>query len=62
MLYYNHRKGKEKKGKVKKMTVKELIEMLTQFDENMEVKIVDDNWNESIQDVDEYNNEVIISA
>jgi len=44
------------------MTVKELIEMLTQFDENMEVKIVDDNWNESIQDVDEYNNEVIISA
>ena len=44
------------------MTVKELIEMLTQFDENMEVKIVDDNWNESIQDVDEYNGIVLISA
>lgn len=44
------------------MTVKELIEMLTRFDENMEVKIVDNNWNESIQDVDEYHNEVIISA
>ena len=44
------------------MTVKELREALAQFDENMEVKIVDDNWNESIQDVDEYNNEVIISA
>lgn len=36
--------------------------MLTQFDENMEVKIVDDNWNESIQDVDEYNEIVLISA
>ena len=44
------------------MTVKELIEMLMQFDENMEVKIVDDNWNESIQDVDEYNEIVLISA
>lgn len=44
------------------MTVKELIEILTQFDENMEVKIVDDNWNESIQDVDEYNEIVLISA
>lgn len=44
------------------MTVKGLIEILTQFDENMEVKIVDDNWNESIQDVDEYNEIVLISA
>jgi len=44
------------------MTVKELREMLAQFDENMEVKIVDDNWNEPIYDVDEYDGVILISA
>lgn len=44
------------------MTVKELREILTQFDDNMTVQIIDDNWNENIVDVDEYNGVVVISA
>lgn len=44
------------------MTVRELREILTQFDENLEVQIIDDNWNEPIDDVDEYNGIVIIRA
>ena len=44
------------------MTVKELKEILAQFDENMEVKIVDNHWDEPIDDVDEYDGEIIIRA
>ena len=44
------------------MTVKELKEILEQFDDNMVVQIVDDHWNEDIYDVDEYNGVIIISA
>lgn len=42
------------------MTVKELINVLAQFDENMEVQIVDGNWCEPIDDVDEYDGVVLI--
>ena len=42
------------------MTVKELMERLAQFDENMEVKIIDGDWAEKIEDVDEYDGVVII--
>ena len=42
------------------MTVKELMNTLAQFDENMEVKIVDNNWVEEIEDVDDYDGIVII--
>jgi len=55
-------RGDKKEERVSKMTVKELREMLAQFDENMEVKIVDDNWNEPIYDVDEYDGVILISA
>ena len=44
------------------MTVKELIEVLNTFDEELEVLITDNNWNESINDVGEYGDVVIISA
>lgn len=44
------------------MTVKELMEVLKTFDEELEVQIVDDNWNEPINDVDEYNGVIVISA
>lgn len=44
------------------MTVRELREILAQFDDNMTVQIIDDNWNENIIDVDEYNGVVVISA
>ena len=44
------------------MTVRELREILAQFDDNMTVQIIDDNWNENIVDVDEYNGVVVISA
>ena len=42
------------------MTVKELRERLAQFDDNMEVQIVDNNWCESIDDVDDYDEVVLI--
>ena len=42
------------------MTVKELRERLAQFDDNMEVQIVDNNWYESIDDVDDYDGVVLI--
>ena len=42
------------------MTVKELRNILAQFDDNMEVQIVDGNWCEPIDDVDEYNGVVLI--
>lgn len=42
------------------MTVKELRDMLAQFDDNMEVQIVDGNWCEPIDDVDEYDGVVLI--
>lgn len=42
------------------MTVRELKDILAQFDDNMEVQIVDDNWCEPIDDVDEYNGVVLI--
>lgn len=42
------------------MTVKELREALAQFDENMEVQIVDNHWCESIDDVDDYDGVVLI--
>ena len=38
VIYYNHR---EEKGE-RTMTVKELREKLAQFDDNMEVKVLDD--------------------
>lgn len=44
------------------MTVKELRDILAQFDENIEVKIVDNHWDEPIDDVDEYDGVVIIRA
>ena len=42
------------------MTVKELREILAQFDDEMEVQIVDNHWNEPIDDVDEYDGIVLI--
>lgn len=42
------------------MTVKELIEELKRFDENMQVKITDDNWDEDILDVDEFGNGYVL--
>lgn len=42
------------------MTVKELRDILAQFDDNMEVQIVDNDWNEPIDDVDEYNGIILI--
>ena len=42
------------------MTVKELIEELKKFDENMQVKITDDNWDEDILDVDEFGNGYVL--
>jgi hypothetical protein len=44
----------------KKMTVKELMSALAQFDENMEVQIVDNHWCEAIEDVDEYDGVVLV--
>ena len=44
------------------MTVKELMEALKNFDEDMEVKIVDNNWDEPIEDVDDFDGVVIIRA
>ena len=42
------------------MTVKELRDILTQFDDNMEVQIVDNYWCEPIDDVDDYDGVVLI--
>ena len=42
------------------MTVKELMEILKNFDENMVVKVVDNHWEENISDVDDYDGVVII--
>ena len=42
------------------MTVRELREILAQFDDEMEVQIVDNHWNEPIDDVDEYDGVVLI--
>ena len=42
------------------MTVKELRDILAQFDDNMEVQIVDNNWCEPIDDIDEYDGVVLI--
>jgi hypothetical protein len=42
------------------MTVKELRDILAQFDDDMEVQIVDNNWCEPIDDVDEYDEVVLI--
>lgn len=50
---------KEKEG-IKKMTVRELREILAQFDENMEVQIKDGDWEVPIQNVDIYNGFVLI--
>lgn len=44
------------------MTVRELREILAQFDENMEIKVNDNHWDEPIGDVDEYDGVVIIRA
>lgn len=44
------------------MTVRELREVLAQFDEDMEVKVNDNYWDEPIGDVDEYDGVVIIRA
>ena len=44
------------------MTVKELRDILAQFDDNMEVQIVDNHWCESIDDVDDYNGVVLIQS
>ena len=42
------------------MTVKELRDILAQFDDNMEVKIIDGDWAEDIEDVDDYDGVVLI--
>ena len=42
------------------MTVKELREILAQFNDTMEVQIVDGDWCEPIDDVDEYNGVILI--
>ena len=44
------------------MTVKELREALAQFDENMEVQIVDNHWCEPSDDVDDYDGIVLIQS
>ena len=46
----------------KAMTVRELIEVLNTFDEELEVQVIDNNWNEPINDIDEYNGVIVISA
>ena len=44
------------------MTVRELREMLAQFDGDTVVQIIDNHWNEDIVDVEEYHGTIIISA
>ena len=51
-----------KEREERKMTIRELREMLEQFDDDMRVQIVDNHWNEDIDDVDEYDGIVIIRA
>ena len=42
------------------MTVKELIKELEQYDEDMEVKVTDGNWDEDLNDVDSYHEYVLV--
>ena len=42
------------------MTVKELMERLAQFDENMEVKIIDGDWEEELNYVEDHEGEIIL--
>lgn len=44
------------------MTVKELIKELEQYDEDMEVKVTDDNWDEDLNDVDSYDGYVVVRS
>lgn len=57
-MCYNIDRKKEREER--KMTVKELRDILAQFDDNMEVQIVDGNWCEPIDDVDDYDGIVLI--
>jgi hypothetical protein len=42
------------------MTVKEMIKELEQYDEDMEVKVPVDVWDEDANDVDSYDGYVVI--
>lgn len=44
------------------MTVKELIKELEQYDEDMKVKVTDDNWDEDLNDVDFYDGYVVVRS
>lgn len=44
------------------MTVKELIKELEQYDEDMKVKVTDDNWDEDLNDVDSYDGYVVVRS
>lgn len=44
------------------MTIKELKEILSQFEDDMEVMVKDNHWDEPIDDVGEYDGIVIIRA
>ena len=59
MLYYNH---KEKEKEIKKMTVKELIDLLNTC-ENKNMKVID-KWGDELKEdnfcIDDRHNEVIV--
>lgn len=44
------------------MTVKELMERLAQFDENTEVKIVDGDWEEELNYVEDHEGTIILQS
>ena len=54
--------AQNKRKEVKKMTVKELIKELEQYDGDMEVKVTDDNWDEDLNDVDSYDGYVVVRS
>lgn len=54
--------AQNKRKEVKKMTVKELIKELEQYDGDMEVKVTDDNQDEDLNDVDSYDGYVVVRS
>ncbi len=42
------------------MTVKEMIKKLEQYNEDMEIKVTDNDWDEDANDVDSYDGYVVI--
>ena len=42
------------------MTIRELINVLSEFDDNMVVNIVDDGWREDINNIEEHDGIVLL--